>query len=70
MKKALIALGLIALAGLSGCAVVPADPYYEPAPYYGVRPYPYYGPRTTVIVPGPILVPRHRHHHGHHRWHR
>lgn len=66
MKKILIALGLLAVTALSGCAVVPAysaTPYYEPAPHY--RPRPYYGP-PVLVVPAPV-VPRHRHPHY---WHR
>jgi hypothetical protein len=56
--------------GMTGCAIVPMDPYY-PAPVV-VMPAP-------VIVPGPVIYgpvyraphyPRHHHHHGHgHRHH-
>ena len=61
MKKVLITIGLLAIATVSGCAVVPYEPgpYYQPAPYYGARPY--YGP-PAVIVTEPVFVPRHRHH--------
>ncbi len=67
MKKTLLAIGLLTITLLGGCAVVPAygpAAYYEPAPYYEPR---YYGPSATVIVPAPVFGHRHRNYGGR-RW--
>lgn len=57
MKKYTLRIAFLAVAALSGCAVVPAygPAYYEPAPHYSARPY--YGP-PAVVVPAPIFIPR------------
>jgi|GEM_PF-1418313 len=67
MKKRTLTVVLVAVAALSGCAVVPAygPAYYEPAPYYGARPY--YGP-SAVVVPAPLFIPRYGHRGGRHHW--
>ena len=66
MKKRTLTVVLVAVAALAGCAVVPAygPAYYEPAPYYGARPY-YRSP--TWVVPAPLMMPGHGHR-GRHHW--
>jgi hypothetical protein len=74
-KKSLCKAFAIAAAAvtMTGCAVLPMDPYYPPVPVVIVP--------APVIVPGPVIYgpvygpvyrpyhPPHRHHRGHDRHH-